>query len=145
LTRITLRNVLDTDLPIFFEQQLDHQAAAMAAYPSKDRGPFMLHWEQNMKNRDVVIRTILYKGKIAGHVLSWKEKYDQKVGYWLGKEFWGRGIATSALGEFVKEIKPRPLYAHVASHNIASKRVLEKCGFVIHDEGKRKSVFKLSN
>lgn len=143
MTKITLRSVLATDLPIFFEQQLDPQAIAMAAYPSKDRGPFMLHWEQNMKNRDVIIRTILYKGKVAGHILSWKEKYDHVVGYWLGREFWGRGIATSALAEFIKEVRTRPLHSHVANHNVASKRVLEKCGFVIFDEGKRESVFKL--
>ena len=145
MTKIILRSVLPADLPIFFEQQLDPQATAMAAYPSKDRGPFMLHWEQNMKNREVVLRTILYKGKVAGHIISWREKYDQKVGYWLGREFWGRGVATSALMEFIKEVKTRPLYAHVANHNIASKRVLEKCGFVIHEEGKKESMYMLSD
>jgi RimJ/RimL family protein N-acetyltransferase len=144
LTKIQLRTVLASDLPVFFEQQLDPQAIEMAAYPSKDRGPFMLHWEQNMKNRDVTLRTIVYKGKVAGHILSWKEKYEYKVGYWLGREFWGRGIASSALAEFVKEVTIRPLYAHVSNHNIVSKRVLEKCGFVIHDDGKKESVYLLS-
>src|SRR5689334_22465836 len=117
----------------------------MAAYPSKDRGPFMLHWEQNMKNRDVILRTIVHKGRVAGHILSWKEKYETKVGYWLGREFWGRGVATSALMEFIKEVKTRPLHAHVANHNVASKRVLEKCGFVLLDEGKRESTYRLSS
>ena len=143
MTKITLRNVLETDLPILFEQQLEPEAIVMSAYPSKDRGPFMLHWEKIMKDKTVTARAIMYKGKIAGHILCWKEKYEQRVGYWIGKEFWGRGIASAALKELLLEVKIRPLYAHVANRNLASKRVLEKCGFVIHDDGTKISVFKL--
>jgi RimJ/RimL family protein N-acetyltransferase len=145
LTKILLRNVVETDLPIFFEQQLDPQAVSMAASQPMDRGLFMRHWEGNMTNKSVILRAIVFKGRVAGHVQSWKEKYDQKVGYWVGREYWGRGIATSALAEFLKEIKIRPLYSHVANHNMASRRVLEKCGFVILDEGKEESIFRLSS
>jgi len=142
LTKIILRLVLKSDLPILFEQQLEREAIAMSAYPSKDKGEFMRHWEGILKNKAVVARTIIYKEKIAGHIICWKEgKYEQRVGYWIGKQFWGRGIATSALREFLAEVKIRPLYAHVANHNIASKRVLEKNGFVAHDEGGEISVF----
>lgn len=143
MTKILLRAPLETDLPILFEQQLDPEAAAMAAFPSKDRGPFMLHWEKIMKDKAVTIRVILYKGKIAGHLVSWKQEYQQEVGYWLGKEFWGRGIASAALAEFLKLVKPRPLYSHVAIHNIASRRVLEKCGFYILDENQGEYLLKL--
>ncbi len=144
MTKITLRPVLEIDLPILFEQQLDPQAAAMSAYPSKDKGEFMRHWEGILKNKSIVARTIIYKDKIAGHIICWKEgKYEQRVGYWIGKQFWGRGIATSALQEFLAEVKIRPLYAEVANHNPASKRVLEKNGFVVLDEGPKISVFRL--
>jgi RimJ/RimL family protein N-acetyltransferase len=44
---------------------------------------------------------------------------EREVGYWLGKGYWGKGIATQALKEFLKHIGTRPLYAHVAKHNIA--------------------------
>ena len=104
----------------------------------------MVHWEQIMKDKAVVIRTIIFKGKVAGHILSWKEGYDQKVGYWLGREYWGRGIASAALEEFLKQVTIRPLSAHVANHNIASRRVLEKCGFVIFSEDKGELILKLS-
>ncbi len=144
MTKITLRNVLESDLPILFQQQLDPEAIAMADYPSKDRGEFMRHWEGILKNKTIVARTIIYKEKIAGHIICWKEKYEQQVGYWIGKSFWGRGIASAALAEFLQEVKIRPLYAYVASRNLASKRVLEKCGFVMHEEGAKISVFKLS-
>src|SRR4029453_19193159 len=51
--------------------------------------------------------------------------------YWIGREFWGRGIATQALAVLLSAVKTRPLYARAAKDNIASLRVLEKCGFTI--------------
>jgi len=144
MTKIILRPVMVSDLPILFNQQLEPEAIAMSAYPSKDKGEFMRHWEGILKNKAITVRTIIYKDKIAGHIICWKEKYEQQVGYWIGKQFWGRGIATSALGEFLVEVKVRPVYAHVANHNLASRRVLEKNGFVLLDEGAKITVFKLN-
>jgi RimJ/RimL family protein N-acetyltransferase len=143
LTKVLLRLPLETDLPILFEQQLDPEATAMAAFPSRDRGPFMLHWEKIMKDKAVTIRVILYKGRIAGHLLCWKQDYEQEVGYWLGKEFWGKGIASAALAEFLKVVSIRPLHAHVVHHNTASRRILEKCGFVALNEGDEEIILKL--
>jgi RimJ/RimL family protein N-acetyltransferase len=54
------------------------------------------------------------------------------VGYWLGKEFWGKGIATAALSQLLEICDERPVYAYVATRNIASIRVLEKCGFSVY-------------
>ncbi|HNE05043.1 MAG TPA: GNAT family N-acetyltransferase, partial [Anaerolineales bacterium] len=97
MPKITLRSVLPSDLPILFQQQLDPEAVAMSAYPAKDRGEFMRHWEGIMKNKNVIARTIVYKEKVAGHIICWKEgKYEQRIGYWIGKEFWRRGIASTA-------------------------------------------------
>lgn len=59
-----------------------------------------------------------------------------EVTYWIEKEYWGRGIATKALSEFLSYLKTRPLYACAAKDNIASIRVLEKCGFTILGEDK---------
>jgi RimJ/RimL family protein N-acetyltransferase len=145
LAKITLRPVTEADLPILFQQQLDPEAVAMSAYPSKDRGEFMRHWEGILKNKDMTARTIIYKEKVAGHILCWKEgKYEQRIGYWVGKEFWRRGIASATVTEFLTKIKIRPLFAEVANHNSASKRVLEKNGFALHDEGTKISMFKLN-
>ena len=144
MAKILLRPVLETDLPILFEQQLDPEAIAMSAYPSKDRGDFMRHWEGILNNKAITARTLVYKEKIAGHIVCWKEKYEQQIGYWIGKQFWGRGIASAALAEFLLEVKIRPLYARVANHNLGSKRVLEKCGFALLDQGTKISVFKLN-
>ena len=97
---------------------MDPQATAMAAFPSRDRGPFMQHWQKIMNDKTVTIRVIVYKGKIAGHLLCWKQGYEQETGYWLGREFWGRGIASAALTEFLKIVTIRPQLASIISCTI---------------------------
>jgi RimJ/RimL family protein N-acetyltransferase len=133
---ISLREVQESDLPIFFEHQRDSLANQMAAFPARDREIFMAHWAKIMKDESVILRTILFEGQVAGNVLSFEMDGEREVGYWLGREFWGKGIATIALSLFLEQVKIRPLFAYVAKHNIASRRVLEKCGFVVSGEAK---------
>ncbi|HMV98147.1 MAG TPA: GNAT family N-acetyltransferase [Anaerolineales bacterium] len=144
MTKILLRPVIETDLPILFQQQLEPEAVVISAYPAKDRGEFMRHWEGILKNKNVTARTIVYKEKIAGHIICWKEgKYEQRIGYWIGKEFWRRGIASAAVAEMLVLVNIRPLFAEVANHNTASKRVLEKNGFERLDDGGKISMWRL--
>ena len=67
--------------------------------------------------------------RVAGNVLMFPHAGQPEVGYWVGREFWGRGVATRALAEFLRLVARRPLHARVATDNAASLRVLEKCGF----------------
>jgi [ribosomal protein S5]-alanine N-acetyltransferase len=57
-----------------------------------------------------------------------------EFGYWLGRSYWGRGIATEAARLIVeyafRERNMRRLEAHVFAPNLASACVLEKCGFI---------------
>src|SRR3972149_5370742 len=133
---VILRDVHEADLPIFFEQQLDPQATQMAAFPSRDRDVFMAHWKKIMSNENVTLKTVLFEGQVAGNIVSWEQCGEREVGYWIGKEYWGKGIGTKALAEFLGYVKTRPLYAHVAKHNVASLRVLQKCEFVISGKDK---------
>ena len=136
---IFIRNVLDSDLPIFFEQQLDPDANYMAAFTSKDptdREAFDKHWGRILTNKTGAIQTILYQGQVAGSVLKYEDEGHPEVSYWLGKEFWGKGIATAALRAFLEIVQDRPMYARAASDNAASIQVLEKCGFIISGKGK---------
>ena len=128
---ILLHDVTDSDLPIFFEQQLDPEATAMADFPSRDHESFMLHWKKIMANETGIIKTILFDGQVAGYILSWEMLGHWEVGYWLGRKLWGMGIASEALRQFLGVVTSRPLFAHVVIHNTASKRVLEKCGFLV--------------
>jgi len=134
--KIILRNVIESDLPILYEQQLDPEATAMAAFPARDHDAFMAHWKKILPDEAVIVKTILFEEKIAGSIVSWEMLGEREIGYWLGKEFWGKGIATRALAEYLDIVKTRPLFAHVARHNIGSQRVLEKCGFTVIGEDK---------
>jgi RimJ/RimL family protein N-acetyltransferase len=131
---VQLRNVIESDLPIFFEQQLDPEATQMAAFPPREWEVFMAHWAKILADTTGFIQTILFEGRVAGNIVSWEHSGQREVGYWLGKAYWGKGIATRALAQFLGQVKERPLYAYVARHNIASLRVLQKCGFTIIGE-----------
>ena len=137
---LVLRNVVNDDLPIFFEYQLDQEANYMAAFTAKDptnREAFLAHWHRNLANKVNIIQTILFNGQVAGSVSSYEEEGRPEVTYWLGKEYWGKGIATWALTEFLaQKNRIRPIYARVAKDNLGSRRVLEKCGFKIIGESK---------
>lgn len=136
---ISLRSVNDSDLDLFFEFQLDKEANYMAAFTSKDpsdREAFDKHWNKIRSNPDIINKTILFETKVVGHIAKFTSEGKPEITYWIGKEFWGKGIATNALQQFLKIITIRPLYARVAKDNIGSNRVLEKSGFVIIGDNK---------
>ena len=132
---IRLRDVVEDDLPHFYAHQLDPDATRMAAFPSRERDAFMAHWARVLSDASLIKQTIVVDGQVAGNLGCFEQDGEQQVGYWLGREYWGQGIATEALSQFLAHVKIRPLYAHVVQHNIASRRVLEKCGFrVVREE-----------
>ncbi len=140
ISDIALRDVMMNDLPIFFDQQLDPDANHMAAFTAKDpsdKDAFMAHWARILGDKTITIQTILFDGHVAGSVLTYEDENEKpEVSYWIGKPYWGRGVATKALLAFLKHIKVRPLYARAAKDNFASLRVLEKCGFARIGEDK---------
>ena len=99
----------------------------------RDLPAFMHHWQHRVLPDPIGQKqAILVDGELAGHVGSWDQDGLRLVGYWIGKAFWGRGVATAALREFIGTREPtRPLHAWVAVGNVASRRVLEKCGFAL--------------
>jgi RimJ/RimL family protein N-acetyltransferase len=106
----------------------------MAAFTAKDpadKKAFAAFWDRIRSDPTVPVRTILYRGQVAGSVLSYRNGARREVSYWIGKRFWGRGIATEGLARAVRELRGRALYARVATDNLASIRVLEKCGFSV--------------
>ena len=119
------------DLEHFFRHQDDRAAAAMVPMAVRTREEHLRHWRKTLVRPDALMRTVVLDGRVAGNVVSWQDGDRRLVGYWLGREFWGRGVASGALALFVDELAIRPLYAFVAEHNAASIRVLEKNGFVL--------------
>ena len=104
----------EDDLPVFFEHQRDPEANRMAAFPPRDRDAFMAHWTTILRDASVVVRTVLLDGEVAGNVVAFDFEGRREVGYWIGRAFWGKGVATSALRAFLAEVTERPIYAGVA-------------------------------
>jgi RimJ/RimL family protein N-acetyltransferase len=137
--KVQLRDVIESDLPIFFEQQLNPAANHMAAFTVKDpadRAAFDKQWDGMLKDEDLTIKTVLFDGQVAGHIVAYLHAGNLEIGYWFGKAFWGNGIATESLGMFLELFEARPIGARVAKDNVASIRVLEKCGFEVAGENK---------
>jgi RimJ/RimL family protein N-acetyltransferase len=125
-----LRDVRADDLDVLFEHQREPEAVAMAVFPAREREAFDAHWRRVLADERNIVRVIEVDGEVAGNIGSWEQDGRRLVGYWLGREFWGRGVATAALTELMQELNTRPLHAWVAASNGGSIRVLEKCGFV---------------
>lgn len=131
---IQLRDVMDADLAIFFAQQQEPAGMQMAAFTAKDpsdRAAFDSHWAKIRADAGVTLQTIVFQGEVAGTILCHGWFGEPEISYWLGEAFWGKGIATAALKQFLTQLTVRPLFARVAHDNIGSLRVLQKCDFVI--------------
>ena len=126
-----LRGVLEDDLQTFYEHQRDAEATTMAAHSPREWDAFVSHWRRTvLGNRDNVAQTILVDDQVAGYVASWEQDGRRLIAYWIGREYWGRGVARSAIDEFLRtHERQRPIHAYVALSNARSIRVLEKCGF----------------
>ena len=104
-----------------------------------------------LNQKPVKNMAVVYNGNIAGSIgVMEKEDVYRKsieIGYFLGERYWGKGIATTAVGLLVEYIKNNfdviRIYAEVFGHNAASMKVLEKNGF--HLEGVRKKAVIKNN
>lgn len=137
---VTIRLTEPDDLPIFFAQHQDAGALWMAAFtpadPTDEAG-LIAHWERLIRDPAIAFRTVVADGAVAGSLVAFTMFEERNVGYWLGREFWGRGIATQALRLFLDLLPERPLFGRTAFDNYGSQRVLEHCGFRLigHDTG----------
>lgn len=130
--RITLRNTIPGDLETLFIHQLDDEAAYMAAFVNEnwnDKDTYVAKWEKLLTDKTLNIMTILMDGKIVGGISTWPLMGETQISYGIGKEYWNRGIVTSAVRQFLSIVPERPIYGRVAFDNIASANVLRKCGF----------------
>jgi RimJ/RimL family protein N-acetyltransferase len=66
----------------------------------------------------------------VGSVAKYVMENDAEITYWIDRNFWGQGIATMALKEFLTIEQIRPIYGRAAFDNYGSHKVLEKCGFI---------------
>ncbi|MEU0089789.1 GNAT family N-acetyltransferase [Kribbella sp. NPDC006257] len=136
MEEVSLRALTEDDLPTIFAFNSDPVAAEMVGMPLRDEETFYAHRARNMANPLNQMFAILVGDEVVGDLVSWPdEEGHRRVGYWLGRQYWGRGIATAALTAFLTEQPERPLYADVSKANPGSLRVLQKCGFRMLAEG----------
>ena len=105
---ITLTKTENDDLNAFFEFQLDKEA--------------------NMK-------TIKVNDVIAGSIAKFVMENEAEITYWIDRKFWGQGIATTALKDFLDIEKIRPGYARVAFDNYGSQKILREMRFCKNRKG----------
>ena len=127
---VRLRDVEEADLDRFFDQEHDAEATSRSMFTPRERETFMSHWTTKiLGDPTVFVQTVAVNGEPAGHVIAWWEQQRRFIGYWLGRNYWGRGLGTRALRLFLEQEAARPLYADPYAGNTASVRLLEKLGF----------------
>ena len=130
--KVILKDTKKEDLETLFYIQLDEDANYLAAFTAKDptdKIAYFEKWTKLLSDETKNNKTIFYDNNIAGSIAKFEIQGESEITYWIGKEFWGKGIATDALKQFLEMEKNRPIYGRVAFDNLGSKRVLEKCGF----------------
>ena len=117
-------------------------------YPYKKENA--VQWIDYIKKNDLTLSLAIANemeliGGIGAIPYDDVHRYSAEVGFWLGEPFWNRGIISKALKTFCNYLFTNHnfnrLTANVFEGNEASRRVLEKTGFVLEGT-QRKSVFK---
>ena len=130
--KITLRDVEAADLDEFFRFQQDADAAHMAGFAPtnpKDRTIFDHHWGELLNDARSLVRTIDVDGQAAGSIAVFRDEDVHEVRFWTDKQFWDKGVTTTAFDLFLQEFTARPLRARVVTDNLGSLRILESRGF----------------
>lgn len=130
-SRVRLRPVEAGDLPWIFRMQSDPESNRMAVTNPRDAEAFEAHWATVLVDPNIAARVVLFDGATVGLISVFPRDGRDFTGYWIEREYWGRGIASEALRLLLIEVPRRPLEARVATTNRASLRILEKCGFRI--------------
>ncbi|PSL23003.1 GNAT family N-acetyltransferase [Chitinophaga ginsengisoli] len=128
-----LRKTEIADLELFFIFQLDSEANHLAAFTSKDPGDkaaYLQKYTKLMNDPTINMQTIIMDNSIVGSIAKFEMDGEAEITYWIDRKFWGRGIATKALSEFLRMENSRPIFGRVAFDNFGSQKVLEKCNFV---------------
>lgn len=129
---IFLRPTQLSDLDILFQFQTDKEGGYLAAFMPKDptdKNAYLEKFTKLLSDPTVNNRTIMLDNSIVGSIASFMMQGDREITYWIDRKYWGKGIATKALKQFLLIETIRPIFGRVAFDNFGSQKVLEKCGF----------------
>lgn len=130
--QISLRKTTVTDLEMLFQFQLDKEAIHLAAFTPKDptdKIAYITKFKRLLEDPTITNRTIIVDKQIVGSIAKFIMEGDAEITYWIDRKFWGQGVASAALKEFLSIENTRPLFGRVVFDNYGSQKVLEKCGF----------------
>lgn len=130
---MTLIKTTGEDLDTLFQFQTDKEGIQLAAFTPKDpddKNAYIQKYSKLLADPAINMYTIKIDEEIVGSISKFVLENEAEITYWLNRNFWGRGIATTALKEFLQMENTRPIYGRVAFDNYGSQKVLEKCGFI---------------
>lgn len=131
------RDLRETDFESLYETQKDPESRWMAGFGFNDfteKDAFFRHLSRIAENEESIYKVIEHEGQIVGNVGKWNNVQGPELMYEIDKKFRGKGLATSAVKEFLIVFEERPLYAHTTSDNLTSQAVLRKFGFTKYEE-----------
>lgn len=130
---VALRPTQLPDLAWFFRFQLDPAAAYLAAFTPPqplDEAAYVAKYAAFLQDPTIHMQTMLVGDTIVGSIAKFEVAGEAELTYWLDRAYWGQGLATSALRQFLRLERTRPLLARVAWDNVGSQHVLANNGFV---------------
>jgi RimJ/RimL family protein N-acetyltransferase len=130
---IKLRPTEIADLDTLFQFQLDKEGGYLAAFMPKDptdKSAYLQKYTKLLSDPTVNNQTITIDKTIVGSIAKFVMEGNAEITYWIDRKFWGQGIATKGLSEFLGIETTRPIFGRVAFDNFGSQKVLEKCGFI---------------
>ena len=136
---ITLTKTEKEDLNTLFQFQLDKEGIYLAAFTPNDpsdKKAYIEKYSQFLTVSTINMRTIRINEEIVGSISKFVMEGNNEITYWIDRKFWGQGIATRALSDFLKIELVRPIFGRVAFDNYGSQKVLEKCNFLKIDTDK---------
>jgi RimJ/RimL family protein N-acetyltransferase len=130
--KVRLRPAAPADIPHFQDFHGEDEGRRLAAFASQgtpEPEAFAAHWNLILANKSSIERTIVADEAVAGYVAHFEQFGRPSISYWVGRAWWGRGVASAAVAAFLPLVAVRPLFARVAKDNQGSLRVLERNGF----------------
>lgn len=134
--RLWLRSFVPDDVGDVLEYTSQAAVAKSAGFMLCRTEQQALFFGQLLQKQDHLVIELKEENKVIGNIglspLDVEKKHSFEVGYALNKNYWQKGYMTealSALCEAAKEKRIKVIEARVADHNLASIKVLERCGF----------------
>ncbi len=131
--RLRLRRASDDDLDAIFEIMSDPETMRFWSSPPHGSREETARWLGSMIDADRSEQSdefiLEFKGRVIGKLGAWQ---PPEIGFFLHRNYWGRGLAAEALQQFIAYAAGRGLdclTADVDPRNHSCIRLLERAGF----------------